>query len=285
MAQPVAIEPNVEDNPPMLRFENAAELDKRLTEITGRNQYRNVIKGYVRAYGDIKCEVPVRVKWFRVTPKTVQKEVTRPIEKMVKRVNSETKEEYYEKIVQNETSIVEDVEFIYEDTWPWFDTLKERLRNKKISEDYYNYCLRAFKKWEENGEIPVDGIPIAEWAMMPEAIKKRCIEIGINTVERLAEANDDTLAQIGMGAREFKNKANAYLNADTSRNRAAALIISAQEEAERAKRQKDELVGVVSQLQAKIAKLEALAEQDNDDADESADSTKRRGRRHKPSDE
>lgn len=249
MSQPTVV---IEDNPPRLRFKNEAKEDRHATNLTGKAEYRNVVKVYVRAAGDNKCEVPFLVQSFGIEEQVVQKEVTRDVTRMVKTSENELGQPIYEQVTEPKTEIVDGKEYIYTDTFPWIEHLKQRLKHKTISQNYYDYCLKSYKHWQETGEIPIDGTPLIEWNMVSEAIKKRCIDMGINTVERLAEATAEATQEIGMGGQEAKRKAKSFLEVGGSQEAAAKITIleTAQE--------KDQ--GTISELQEKVAQLTALAQ-------------------------
>jgi len=99
-------EVNMEDRPPLLRFEKSTEEDRDKSIEEGRFMYRDVDMVYVKAHGDNKSEVPYKVPG-------------------------------------------------------WLKGLQDRLRNRLISQDYHDFCVKSYKRWQENGEVPIDGTPIA----------------------------------------------------------------------------------------------------------------------------
>jgi hypothetical protein len=74
----------------------------------------------------------------------------------------------------------------------------------------YNEQYKAFK----NGEAqPLSGTPLSEAPFLTEAKRRELKALNVHTVEALAGLDGTPLKQIGMGGRELKNKAQAYLDA------------------------------------------------------------------------
>jgi hypothetical protein len=66
----------------------------------------------------------------------------------------------------------------------------------------------AFKAQKEQ---PVSGTPVTEWAPLTKSQAMMLKGVHIHTVEALAEVSDANLNNIGMGARELRDKAKAFL--------------------------------------------------------------------------
>lgn len=60
--------------------------------------------------------------------------------------------------------------------------------------------------------MAVDGTPIEQWPLMSRAMVKTLKFLEIHTVEQCAKLDDQALQRIGLGAREIKNAAIAYLD-------------------------------------------------------------------------
>ena len=241
-----------EDNPPFIRFDNIAIEDRHKGNLTGKAEYRNATVVFISAFGDTKCEVIDIVKGFGIEQRVVQKEVTKEVVRAIQKLD-ENGEVYYEDKKEMETKTVEVPEFIYTDTTPWFDKLKERLKHGQITQNYHDYCRKMFAKWEETGVLPVDGEPLANWKMISAALRSRFIEMGINTVERLAEASEEAIQAAGMGSRDAKRKAANYLNVSDGSLKAAAALTNMAQKLERAEAATHKMQ---SDYDDKIAELE-----------------------------
>ncbi len=197
-----------EDTPPFLRFTESTVEDREASLKAGRTIYAPITKVYSRARGDTKSEVPAVVRGWTFKSREVQKEVQRPASRWV------TPEEGGPPVEQK--VMIDDVEIetykYREPTTPWIDQLKEKLRNEFISQDYYDYCLKNLKAWEENREAPIDGTPITGWNQITQAMQKNLIELGIRSVEEAAEMTENAMDALGMGSRDVKRKASNFLH-------------------------------------------------------------------------
>jgi hypothetical protein len=66
----------------------------------------------------------------------------------------------------------------------------------------------AFKAQREQ---PISGTPVTEWPPLTKSQAMMLKGVHIHTVEALAEVSDANLFNIGMGARELRDKAKAFL--------------------------------------------------------------------------
>lgn len=101
----------------------------------------------------------------------------------------------------------------------WLRDTEEGVRQERLPQSWLDAWKFAYKSWVENREIPVNGIPLDAWPAISPAQHKNCLDANIRTVEELAEATEEGLSRLGMGARALKEKAKAYLetSADTGK--------------------------------------------------------------------
>jgi len=105
---------------------------------------------------------------------------------------------------------------------------KDRI--ERVAEDWVKQCFQhaeegrmplewakgfetGFKMYQEGREIPENGTPIVTWPAIGPAQQKQILDANIRTIEDLAQANEASLAAIGIGARGLKQKAQAWLDA------------------------------------------------------------------------
>lgn len=195
-----------EEKPPFYRFVNASEEDRIASEQAGIPQYKDVVYVYIRTPGDSKTELKdyARNVTYDVTTATidVEKEHTffRDGEEVTEKIRVPEKKNIYTKKTVH----------------PRLEKLREWVKNGHKSEaillDYEQRWERFLKKEDD----PIVGTPLADWRGANESVKRRAIEVGLNSVEQVAEMDDATIQVIGMGARDMKNKAIAFLDQDTS---------------------------------------------------------------------
>ncbi len=194
-----------EDEPPFVRFVEGTMENRNESIRLGRTKYEPILKVFIRARGDNKCEVVDIAKGWKIESQMIPKEVTKKVRRneivdgemlLVEREITEIVEEEFQSLIP---------------TTPWMDKLRERLRNGQISERYFNYCQDALERFEKNREGPIDGTPVIEWNQISLAMQKNLLELGINTVELAAEMTEEAMDALGMGARDVKKKAQAYI--------------------------------------------------------------------------
>jgi hypothetical protein len=71
---------------------------------------------------------------------------------------------------------------------------------------------KMFNDWLSGLEVVPVGFPVRQWAAITKAQAENLTLAGVLTVEDLAAANEQTLGKIGMGARQLKEKAQAYMD-------------------------------------------------------------------------
>lgn len=71
----------------------------------------------------------------------------------------------------------------------------------------------AYELWKKGQTAPLEGTAIKDWGVLSPEIRELLLGLTIHTVEDLAVANEATLQRIGIGAREWKLKAMAWLEA------------------------------------------------------------------------
>lgn len=95
----------------------------------------------------------------------------------------------------------------------WLDQLQQKIRQGMGNPQHLEYFRSAYRSWKETQEIPLDGTPIKAWPVASASQVQNILSANIRTVEDLAQANEDALAKIGMGARALKDKAISWLSA------------------------------------------------------------------------
>ncbi|RUZ76922.1 hypothetical protein EN943_15695 [Mesorhizobium sp. M7A.F.Ca.US.006.01.1.1] len=73
----------------------------------------------------------------------------------------------------------------------------------------YNKQYLAFK---DGNAQPLSGTPLSEAPFLKEGKRRELKALGVHTVEQLASLDGTPLKQLGMGGRELKNQAQAYLD-------------------------------------------------------------------------
>ena len=95
----------------------------------------------------------------------------------------------------------------------WLKDLEEAVRQERFPHTWLVAYQNAYKSWVETREVPEFGIPVTSWPAASPAQVKMLLDLNIRTIEQVAEATEEALSRMGIGARALKAKAQAYLDA------------------------------------------------------------------------
>jgi len=83
----------------------------------------------------------------------------------------------------------------------------------RMPQPHAEYYKKAYARFKEGQEIPVEGTSIKVWPVATPAQIALLTSLNVRTVEELATLPDDGIRRIGMGGIDLKNKAKAWLAA------------------------------------------------------------------------
>lgn len=89
-----------------------------------------------------------------------------------------------------------------------------RMVDKKGNSQNPPDHIRFPRQWEafkNKSHIPTTGTPITEWSPVSKSMAMNLKSLNIHTVEDLATVNDSHLHNIGMGARDLREKAKIFI--------------------------------------------------------------------------
>lgn len=82
---------------------------------------------------------------------------------------------------------------------------------KKVDEEHKNRWPRQYEAFKKGLETPIDGLPLKHCPLFSMAEVQTMLAQNIYTVEALANLNDGFISRLGMSARGWVAKAQAYL--------------------------------------------------------------------------
>lgn len=97
----------------------------------------------------------------------------------------------------------------------WFEYLTQSVREERTPAKFFEYYRDCYEHYLKGEEAPLKGTPIKDWPPLSPAQRANLIAVRVYTVEDLASANEATLGQMGMGARELQQKAENWLKSST----------------------------------------------------------------------
>lgn len=125
----------------------------------------------------------------------------------------------------------------------WFSMLAGEVRAERWPQAWLDQLKAGYEAWTRGQTPPENGTPLSTWPALSPAQVKNWAQIGLRTIEELAEANEEALTAYGMGARDMKSRARLFLeNAGDS----AALVAKL--------RASEELI---ASMQVRVESLEA----------------------------
>jgi len=131
----------------------------------------------------------------------------------------------------------------------WFVSVEKNVRAGRIPQKHLDLWKESYSRWQNGQEPPVDGTPIKDWSSISPAQCKNLLNAGCRSVEDLAQANDEAMRRLGMGANELKNKAKAWLQAAKDHGPLTMQIASLE-------KQNEQLKGTIDSLQDQIKRFE-----------------------------
>lgn len=137
----------------------------------------------------------------------------------------------------------------------WFDQIRRASREDtgRFPPAWVDHYESLYGRWKKGEELPESGTPIKGWPVLSPAQQQAVLHANLRTVEDLAQATEEGLSAIGMGARGLKQRAADFLS---SRGDGAAKT-SAELEVLRVKL--EEQTRRNDELQARLKALESAA--------------------------
>lgn len=114
----------------------------------------------------------------------------------------------------------------------WLRDLEEAVQQERFPQTWLNAYKQAYKSWCETREVPEFGIPVGDWPAISPAQCKMLLDLNLRTIEQVAEANEEALSRMGMGARALKAKAQAYLDTSKGAGKVSAELDKLRQELE-----------------------------------------------------
>ena len=112
----------------------------------------------------------------------------------------------------------------------WFLMLAGEVKAERWPQTWLDQLRAGYDSWARGQTPPESGIPLSTWPALSPAQVKNWAQIGIRTIEELAEANEETLSAYGMGSRDMKSRAGLFLeNAKSDSGPLVAKLRAAEE--------------------------------------------------------
>lgn len=126
-----------------------------------------------------------------------------------------------------------------------------------VNDDHRQRWPKEYEAFKAGQEAPLEGTALADWPQLSRARVEELAYFHIRTVEQLAAVTDNHLQNLGMGARDERERARVFL--DVAKNGTAALskLVTRMEAAEA---KAGALETALSEANARLAALESRKE-------------------------
>ena len=112
----------------------------------------------------------------------------------------------------------------------WFLMLAGEVKAERWPQAWLDQLRAGYESWTRGQTPPESGTPLSTWPALSPAQVKNWAQIGIRTIEELADANEETLSAYGMGSRDMKSRAGLFLeNAKSDSGPLVAKLRAAEE--------------------------------------------------------
>lgn len=108
----------------------------------------------------------------------------------------------------------------------WIKSMEEGVAQERIPAQWLEHYRTALRMFKESREMPEIGTPVTAWPSLSPSQVKLCLDANLRTVEEVAEATEEALARLGMGARAMKQKAKAWLDSAETTGKVSAELES-----------------------------------------------------------
>jgi hypothetical protein len=146
----------------------------------------------------------------------------------------------------------------------WLANLEEGVKQERVPESWLHHYRRKYEDYKASRETPETGAPIKDWPSVTPAQVNSLLDMGITTVELLAEANEEALARLGMGARALKQKAVIWLESSNEQGKLVEKMNALEIENLELKERDKERDAQIKKLQAQVEALTVKASKKED---------------------
>jgi len=120
---------------------------------------------------------------------------------------------------------------VEKDALEWLANIDQLAQTGNYPGEWARHFRDKYHAWKAGQAEPELGLSVRHWPSLSKAQAENLIAAGVRTVEDVAAMNEPTMQKVGMGARELKQKATAYVESRDA-NKAAEQITALKAEIE-----------------------------------------------------
>lgn len=138
----------------------------------------------------------------------------------------------------------------------WLAHIDREARQDRFDPKWVAGYRENYEFWKKGQDIPETGTALNQWPGLSPAQIKNFNSISVRTVEDVAAANEETLARMGFGSRDLKNRAINWLQSANEVGKVAEQFSALQSENQRLGEQNELLLQKQAALESRLAFLE-----------------------------
>ena len=131
----------------------------------------------------------------------------------------------------------------------WLADIDRAAAGGSYPSDWARHFREKYNAFKAGQTEPELGLSVRQWPSLSKAQVENLIAAGVRTVEDVAAMNEPAMQRVGMGARELKSKAKAYLDSREG-NKSAERIAALEAELANAKVRNETLEQRLAALEA-----------------------------------
>lgn len=124
----------------------------------------------------------------------------------------------------------------------------------RFPDEWLDKVEKGYAAWKAGQEIPVEGTPLAQWAVLSPSQRQQLIGMGIQTVEQLSQLPDGGLDSFGIGGMSLRQRARDFIQINGGQaNKTTAELEALRVENESLKRRLDGIMAKLEKMDVKAA--------------------------------
>lgn len=127
--------------------------------------------------------------------------------------------------------------------------------NGLIPATWVEHFSTEYERWKSGMDVSEFGCSVRNWPGVSKAQVENLIALGVRTIEDVAAMNEPTMNRLGLGARELKHKAAAYLEGRDA-NKSVEMIAALQAETANKDVRIASLEAAIAELTARIESIQ-----------------------------
>lgn len=137
----------------------------------------------------------------------------------------------------------------------WFTHLQSEVAAERFPASWLAQYRSAYADWKSGHETPENGTPLAMWPAINPGQLRTLRDLKFRTVEDLAQANEEAIRRMGMGARELKQKAENWLQVASNQGKVVEKVTAMEVTNKQLLETNERLQKQVAQLKSEVEAL------------------------------